>query len=88
MKLFRRLNNLEKKAAPTLSPARQKELLEAFIEVETIVQSRPPTAAEIDAERERLAQPLKKPTKNDLQAIAEEVESMIYRHGTERKESE
>lgn len=88
MKFHRRLKNLEKNAAPTLSPARQKELLEAFVEVETMVRGQPPTAAEINAERERLAQPLKKPTKNDLQAIAGEVESMIYRHGTERKESE
>lgn len=88
MKLNHRLKKLEKQKAPTYSPEKQREMLDAFIEIETLFNGRPPTAAEIDAERERLAQPLKKPTKNDLQAIAEEVESMIYRHGTERKESE
>lgn len=55
----------------------QKKLLEAFIEIETVFNGRPPTAEEIEAERHQLAQPIKKYSHKEWQQNLDEVERLF-----------
>lgn len=77
MKLSNRLRRLERKRAPIYSPEEQREMLQAFIEIETLYNGRPPTDEEIAAEKQRLAQPIRKPKPAELAAIAQEVEEIF-----------
>ncbi len=77
MKLSNRLRRLERKRAPTYSPEEQREMLAAFIEIETAFNGCAPSAAEIAAERERLARPIRKPTPNEMAQIAEEIKRIM-----------
>ncbi len=83
MKLSNRLRRLERKRAPTYSPEEQREMLAAFIEIETAFNGCAPSAAEIEAERERLAQPIRKPKPAELAAIAQEIEVVFKEYGSE-----
>lgn len=79
MKLLQRLRKIERVCSPVLSGEDQRSLLKVFIEVETMVRGQPPTPDEIEAERIRLAQPMKRPTKEQLEAIAREIVKIMKR---------
>lgn len=83
MKLSNRLRRLERKRAPIYSPEEQREMLQAFIEIETLYNGRPPTDEEIAAEKQRLAQPIRKPKPAELAAIAQEIEAVFKEYGSE-----
>ena len=83
MRLASRLRKLESTKAKTLSVGEQKRRLETFVEVETMFRGQPPTEAEIEAERERLAQPIRKPKPAELAAIAQEIEVVFKEYGSE-----
>ena len=80
MSIKGRLQRLERKMAPQneYTPKEdQKKLLEAFIEIETVFNGRPPTDEEIEAERQRLAQPIKKYSHEEWNRIQYEVERLF-----------
>lgn len=77
MKYANRLRKLEHTKSPVLSQEDQKRRLSAFIECETMVTGQPPTEAEIEAERARLAQPIKQAKREEIRAIAEEIDKII-----------
>lgn len=77
MKYSNRLRKLEHTKSPVLSQEEQGRRLSAFIECETMVTGRPPTEAEIKAERERLAQPIKQAKPEEIRAIADEIERIF-----------
>lgn len=77
MKLSNRLRRLERKAAHTYSPEEQREMLQAFIEIETLYNGRPLTDEEIAAEKQRLAQPIRKPKPKEIRVIAEEIKRIM-----------
>ena len=60
-----------------ISQQDQKELLKVFIEIETVFNGRPPTDEEIEAERQRLAQPIKKLSHKEWQQNLDEVERLF-----------
>ena len=86
MKSLARLKNIEKKVYPTLSTAQQAELLDTFIQVETMVRGSQPAPEEIEAERCRLALPIKRVRPEEISAIAEEIKKIIVGHEA-RKEN-
>ena len=77
MKLSNRLRRLERKRAPTYSPEEQREMLAAFIEIETAFNGCAPSAAEVGAEKQRLAQPIRKPKPKEIRVIAEEIKRIM-----------
>lgn len=77
MKYSNRLHKLEHTKLPVLSLEEQRLRLAAFVECETMVTGRPPTEAEIQAERARSAQPIKQAKPEEIRAIAEEIEKII-----------
>lgn len=80
MSIKGRLQRLERKMAPQneyIPKEDQKKLLEAFIEIETVFNGRPPTAEEIEAERHQLAQPIKKISHKEWQQQLDEVERLF-----------
>ena len=83
MSLKSRLRRLERKRAPTYSPEEQREMLAAFIEVETAFNGCAPSAAEIASERERLARPIRKPTPNEMAQIEEEIKELFKEYEKE-----
>lgn len=91
MKYSHRLRKLEHTKSPVLSQEEQERRLLTFIECETMVTGRAPTEAEIEAERQRLAQPIIRRPKSpeQIRAIAEEIEKCIilkgdHKHGKSR----
>ena len=79
MKLLQRLRKIERVRLPVLSGEDQRSLLKAFVEVETMVSGQPPTPDEIEAERYRLARPMKRPTKEQLETTAREIVKIMKR---------
>lgn len=77
MKFSNRLRNLEHAISPVLSTEEQAHRLSVFIECETMVTGRAPTEAEIEAERRRLAQPFREPSKDELSKIAQEIKNIM-----------
>lgn len=77
MKLTNRVRRLERKNAPVLSQEEQKRRLSVFVECETMVTGQPPTEIEIEAERQRLSQPIRQPKPEVLLRIAGEIEKNI-----------
>ncbi|MBR0199426.1 MAG: hypothetical protein IJQ42_04585 [Oscillospiraceae bacterium] len=77
MKYSHRLRKLEHTKLPVLSVAEQRLRLRAFIECETMVRGERPSGAEIEAERARLAQPIKQAKPEEIHEIAEMIERMI-----------
>ena len=77
MKYSNRLHKLEHTKLPVLSLEEQRLRLAAFIECETMVTGRPPTEAEIQAERARLAQPIKQAKPEEIHAISSEIERLL-----------
>ncbi len=78
MGLLRRVKRVELRKAPMHTVETQQSILDAFTEVFTVVKGRPPTDAEIEAERRNLAQPVRKITPGELRGIVSEVERMVY----------
>lgn len=77
MRFSNRLRRLEHTKSPVLSQEEQARRLTTFIEVETMVRGRSPTEAEVEAERQRLAQPIRRPKPEELRRIAKEIETII-----------
>lgn len=79
MSIRNRVKKLERKMASQkyISQQDQKELLKVFIEIETVFNGRPPTDEEIEAERQRLAQPIKKLSHKEWQQNLDEVERLF-----------
>ncbi len=78
MSIKGRLKKLELKLIPKGEYYQnQEELLEAFIQIETFYNGRPPTDEEIEAERQRLAQPIKKLSHKEWQQNLDEVERLF-----------
>lgn len=77
MSLKSRLRRLEHARSPVLSMEEQGRRLSAFVECETMVRGERPSGAEIEAERARLAQPIKQAKPEEICAIAEEIEKII-----------
>lgn len=77
MKYSARLDKLERNNAHRLCRDEQERRLLTFIEVETMVRGERPTEAMIEAERARLAQPIKQSKREEIRAIAEEIEKII-----------
>lgn len=79
MSVRNRVKKLERKMASQkyISQQDQKELLKVFIEIETVFNGRPPTDEEIEAERQRLAQPIKKLSHKEWQQNLDEVERLF-----------
>lgn len=77
MKYSHRLRKLEHTKSPVLSQEEQERRLLAFIECEMMVTGRAPTEAEIEAERQRLAQPPRRVKPEEIRAIADEIERII-----------
>lgn len=77
MKYSNRLRRLELTKSPALSQEEQERRLLAFIECETMVTGRAPTEAEIEAERQRLAQPIRRHKSEELARIEDEVRRMV-----------
>lgn len=83
MKYSNRLHKLEHTKLPVLSLEEQRLRLAAFVECETMVTGRPPTEAEIQAEKQRLAKPIRRPTAAELAVIAREVEEIFRENDSE-----
>ena len=79
MSIRNRVKKLERKMASQkyISQQDQKELLKVFIEIETVFNGRPPTDEEIEAERQRWAQPIKKLSHKEWQQNLDEVERLF-----------
>ena len=79
MKYSHRLRKLEHTKSPVLSQEEQERRLLAFIECETMVTGCAPTEAKIEAERQRLAQPIIRQPKSpeQIRTIAEEVYRIV-----------
>lgn len=78
MKLLQRLKRIEEIKAPRLSPEEQKDLLNAYIEIETIYSGKPPSEEEIEAEKERLSKITKFSLRpEELGKIADEIENLF-----------
>ena len=77
MKILQRLKSLERKSYPTAGEAQQAEMLDAFIEFETMIRGTPPTPEEIEDERRSLARPIKQLSKKERAKIAEEIEILF-----------
>jgi len=78
MSIKGRLKKLELKLIPKDEYYQnQEELLEAFIQIETFYNGRPPTNEEIEAERQKLAQPIKKLSHKEWQQHLDEVERLF-----------
>lgn len=77
MKYASRLSKLEHTKLPVLSLEEQGRRLSAFVECETMVRGERPSGGEIEAERERLARPIRKPTPNEMAQIAEEIKRIL-----------
>lgn len=75
MKLLQRLKRIEEVKAPTYSQEEQKDLLRAYIEIETYF-GNPPSEEEIEAERERLSRPHIEPTKEEIKQKTDEVKAL------------
>lgn len=83
MSIRNRVKKLERKMASQneyISQQDQKELLKVFIEIETVFNGRPPTDEEIEAERQRLAQPIKKLSHKEWQQNLDEVERLFDKY--------
>lgn len=83
MKLSNRLRRLEHARSPVLSMEEQERRLEAFVECETMVTGQRPSNAEIEAEKQRLAKPIRRPTAAELAVIAREVEEIFRGNDSE-----
>lgn len=78
MSVRNRLKKLERKIAPQyISKRDQEESLRVFIEIETAFNGRRPTESEIEEERQRLAQPIKKLSHKEWQQNLDEVERLF-----------
>ena len=77
MKFSNRLRKLEHAILPVLSTEEQAHRLSVFIECETMVTGQRPAEAEIEAERQRLAYPIKQAKPEEIRTIAEKIEKLI-----------
>lgn len=81
MSIKGRLKKLELKLIPKDEYYQnQEELLEAFIQIETFYNGRPPTNEEIEAERQKLAQPIKKYSHEEQKRMLDEVERLFDKY--------
>ncbi|MCR5664504.1 MAG: hypothetical protein K6G17_06460 [Oscillospiraceae bacterium] len=77
MSLKSRLRRLEHARSPVLSMEEQERRLEAFVECETMVTGQRPSDTEVGAEKQRLAQPIRKPKPKEIRVIAEEIKRIM-----------